>query len=241
MSHAGLSVHRGQSHRKDAQRESDAPERARDNTPRPVRAGAVGPVAPEPSRAVASRDVAEDRGRRAAEDSGRRLAEDRGLDARRVARSAPRQAVSAAARQAPPVAARPAEPVTRRPLARASARPSQGPRPTASTESEPARGASRPAGPTRPSARGGTGVPGRRTVTIQGRGSERYSITPARRRPPRTLHERARFHPDRVAMWAVLLGVLLVLAAATSSHAAVLGAHAANGTHAAAAIVSASR
>ncbi len=66
------------------------------------------------------------------------------------------------------------------------------------------------------------GIPGRRTVTIQGRGAERY--TPARRRPDRTLEERARMRPDRAAMWAVMLGVLLILAAATSSHAAVRGA-----------------
>jgi hypothetical protein len=38
-------------------------------------------------------------------------------------------------------------------------------------------------------------------------------------------HERPGFRPDRAAMWAVLLGLLLVLVAATSSHAAVL-AHA---------------
>jgi hypothetical protein len=34
-------------------------------------------------------------------------------------------------------------------------------------------------------------------------------------------HERAGFRPDRVAMWAVFLGVLLMLGAAASSHAAV--------------------
>jgi hypothetical protein len=97
----------------------------------------------------------------------------------------------------------------------------------------PGQGASTPARQAPPvSARGGTGVPGRRTVRIQGRGSERYSITPARRRPPRTLHERAGINPDRVAMWAVLLGVLLVLAAAASSRAAVLSAHAASGVRA---------
>jgi len=44
-----------------------------------------------------------------------------------------------------------------------------------------------------------------------------------RRRPPSLPHERPGFQPDRVAMWAVLLGVLLVLVAATSSHAASRG------------------
>jgi hypothetical protein len=62
-------------------------------------------------------------------------------------------------------------------------------------------------------------------VTIQGRGSERYISAAERRRPARRAHERAGFRPDRAAMWAVLLGLLLVLVAATSSHAAVMSAH----------------
>ena len=63
--------------------------------------------------------------------------------------------------------------------------------------------------------------PGRRTVTIQGRGSERYAPSVDHRRPARKRHERDGFKPDRVAMWAVLLGLLLILVAATSSHAAI--------------------
>jgi hypothetical protein len=63
----------------------------------------------------------------------------------------------------------------------------------------------------------------RRTVVITGRGAERWATTPRRGydahvRP----HERAGFKPDRVAMWAVLLGLALLLGAAASSHAAVL-------------------
>jgi len=69
-------------------------------------------------------------------------------------------------------------------------------------------------------------------VTIQGRGAERAAAPSPRRRPPRRAHERVGLKPDRVAMWAVLLGFVLVLAAATSSHAAVLSAHAAGGVHA---------
>jgi hypothetical protein len=61
----------------------------------------------------------------------------------------------------------------------------------------------------------------RRTVTIQGRGSERYRAS-AERRPSQRAHERSGFRPDRAAMWAVMLGVVMILAAATSSHAAVL-------------------
>ncbi len=62
-------------------------------------------------------------------------------------------------------------------------------------------------------------MPGRRTVTITGRGAERYP-TPSRRRPATRAHERPGFKPDRVAMWAVVLCFVLVLIAATSSHAA---------------------
>jgi hypothetical protein len=63
------------------------------------------------------------------------------------------------------------------------------------------------------------GVPGRRTVTIRGQVAR-----PSPRRPARTVHERTGTRPDRIAMWAVLLGILLVLVAATSSHAATLHA-----------------
>jgi hypothetical protein len=71
------------------------------------------------------------------------------------------------------------------------------------------------------------GVPGRRTITITGHGAERYaSSTHARPRSQRRRHERPGFQPDRFAMWAVLLGVLLLLVAATSSHAAMLSPHA---------------
>jgi hypothetical protein len=67
---------------------------------------------------------------------------------------------------------------------------------------------------------------GRRTVVITGRGAEGYH---ARRshKPALRPHERAGFKPDRVAMWAVLLGLALLLGAATSSHAATLAIHAA--------------
>jgi hypothetical protein len=70
--------------------------------------------------------------------------------------------------------------------------------------------------------------PERRTVVITGRGAERTPVArpgATRSRPPVPRYERAGFRPDRVAMWAVLLGLVLVLIAATSSHAAVL-AHA---------------
>jgi hypothetical protein len=64
----------------------------------------------------------------------------------------------------------------------------------------------------------GTAVPGRRTVTIRGQVAPR----PESRRPRRDPYDRVGSRPDRIAMWAVLLCVLLVLVAATSSHAAVM-------------------
>jgi hypothetical protein len=64
--------------------------------------------------------------------------------------------------------------------------------------------------------------PERRTITITGHGAERnYPSTYARRRPQRPVHHRPGFRPDRAALWAVLLGFILVLVAATSSHAAI--------------------
>jgi hypothetical protein len=50
----------------------------------------------------------------------------------------------------------------------------------------------------------------------------RSPVADRRRRRP---YDAPRARPDRIAMWAVLLGVVLILAAATSSHAAVI-AHA---------------
>lgn len=72
-------------------------------------------------------------------------------------------------------------------------------------------------------------VTGRRTVTITGRGAERYDPrfqNGVRQRPHRPAHERPGFRPDRMALWAVVLGVVLILVAATSSHAAALRWHA---------------
>jgi hypothetical protein len=63
--------------------------------------------------------------------------------------------------------------------------------------------------------------PARRTVTITGRGAERNLPWPtdaSRRRSARRVHERAGFRPDRFAMWALFLGLLLLLVAATSAH-----------------------
>jgi hypothetical protein len=58
---------------------------------------------------------------------------------------------------------------------------------------------------------------GRRTVVIRGRGAE-PAATVRRSRPPRTVGERLGPRPDRVAAWAVALGVLLILIAILTAH-----------------------
>jgi hypothetical protein len=62
-------------------------------------------------------------------------------------------------------------------------------------------------------------TPSRRTVTIRGHGAERNLPWPdsPRRRPQRLAHERVGLRPDRVALWAVMLGILLVVVAIASS------------------------
>ena len=59
----------------------------------------------------------------------------------------------------------------------------------------------------------------RRTIRIQGRGAERNLPVSSSRRHTRRAHESAYFRPDKLAMWAVLLGFLLVAAAMVSAHA----------------------
>ncbi len=91
-----------------------------------------------------------------------------------------------------------------------------------------ARGALPRRPPDPPASPNGAGVPGRRTVTITGLGSGAIS---ARRGPApaigagRTATRTPAApdsRPDRAAMWAVMLGALLILVAASSSHAAML-------------------
>ncbi len=71
--------------------------------------------------------------------------------------------------------------------------------------------------------------PARRTVQITGRTVSGPSlprlVEVERRRPARRPAERVGPRPDRVALWAVLLGFFLILVAATSSHAATHPAH----------------
>jgi hypothetical protein len=56
-------------------------------------------------------------------------------------------------------------------------------------------------------------------VTIRGRGADpTFALYESRRRPARRPYERAGFKPDRLAMWAVMLGLVLVLVASMSGH-----------------------
>jgi hypothetical protein len=64
------------------------------------------------------------------------------------------------------------------------------------------------------------GQAGRRTVKIGGRPTEFHGPPArARQRPPRALHERLGPRPDRVAMWAFALGILLILIAIATANA----------------------
>jgi methyl coenzyme M reductase subunit D len=62
----------------------------------------------------------------------------------------------------------------------------------------------------------------RRTVVIRGQvAPPRASAGPARRRPPRRPSERiAGARPDRAALWAVMMGVFLILVAVMTAHGA---------------------
>jgi len=64
-----------------------------------------------------------------------------------------------------------------------------------------------------PSRRGHSTYQGeRRTIVIRGQVAARPAAHP--RRPPRRAHERiAGARPDRAALWAVLMGVFLILTA----------------------------
>jgi hypothetical protein len=64
------------------------------------------------------------------------------------------------------------------------------------------------------------GQAGRRTVKIGGRPAEFHGPPArARQRPPRAMHERLGPRPDRVAMWAFALGILLILIAVITGNA----------------------
>ena len=107
----------------------------------------------------------------------------------------------------------------------ATVRPSRAGGPSGSSGSSGQSRPSRPksGGAAGPGAARAAAAGGRRTVTITGRGAERYNprFEPgARPRPQRRRHERTGYRPDRTALWAVVLCVALLLLATTTSHAA---------------------
>lgn len=55
----------------------------------------------------------------------------------------------------------------------------------------------------------------RRTIVIRGQVEDRYGVRP---RPRRSSSAYSRLRPERAALWAVLLGLALVIAALASAH-----------------------
>jgi hypothetical protein len=85
----------------------------------------------------------------------------------------------------------------------------------------PAAAAPAPAAPTSAAA-AAPAAPERRTITIRGQVDRVHGVAPVSSPGPQRLRgrradERVGPRPDRVAMWAVLLGLLLILVAAISS------------------------
>ena len=72
----------------------------------------------------------------------------------------------------------------------------------------------------------GAAIPARRTVEIRGRTVPAPAVPRTveidRRRPPRRPVERVGTRPDRLAMWALLMGIVLILVAVGTADAAVL-------------------
>ena len=72
----------------------------------------------------------------------------------------------------------------------------------------------------------GTAIPARRTVEIRGRTVPAPAVPRTvevdRRRPPRRPVERVGTRPDRLAMWALFMGIVLILVAVGTADASVL-------------------
>jgi hypothetical protein len=71
----------------------------------------------------------------------------------------------------------------------------------------------------------GTAVPARRTIEIRGRTVPAPAVPRVeldRRRPPRRPIERVGPRPDRLALWALLMGLMLILVAVGTADASVL-------------------
>jgi hypothetical protein len=83
----------------------------------------------------------------------------------------------------------------------------------------------RPISPRRGPHAKGTAIPARRTVEIRGRTVPAPAVSRSvedRRRPVRRPVERVGPRPDRLAMWALLLGIVLILVAVGTADASLL-------------------
>jgi hypothetical protein len=69
----------------------------------------------------------------------------------------------------------------------------------------------------------GSAIPARRTIEIRGRTVPAPSVPRGaeldRRRPPRRAIERVGARPDRLALWALLMGIVLIVVAVGTSNA----------------------
>jgi hypothetical protein len=171
------------------------------------------------------------RGAAARTDEARRRADQADLAARRASRE--RRSVEAEVASiplpAPAGAEAPggaAEPMSAAPAPRRRFEPEGPASPSRRREhADPASAPRRLDGP--PVARrGGYGdavaIPGRRTIEIRGRTVPAPAVTPSleldrTRRPPRRAVERIGPRPDRLAMWALVMGLLLIAVAITTA------------------------
>jgi hypothetical protein len=100
------------------------------------------------------------------------------------------------------------------------------PRRYADTAVAPRRAGDMAAAPRRSGYGDAVALPDRRTVEIRGRTVPAPAVPRTiqldRRRPPRRAAERVGPRPDRLALWALLMGLVLILVAVSTAHAATL-------------------
>jgi hypothetical protein len=100
------------------------------------------------------------------------------------------------------------------------------PRRYADTAAAPRRAGDMAAAPRRSGYGDAVALPDRRTVEIRGRTVPAPAVPRTiqldRRRPPRRAAERVGPRPDRLALWALLMGLVLILVAVSTAHAATL-------------------
>jgi hypothetical protein len=149
-------------------------------------------------------------------DEARRRADEADLASRRATRER-RQVESELRRLSGPLHSEGAPP---RRAPEPALAPRRGQHADAHTHAHPAAAADEPR---RPRVRG-TGAPGRATIELRGRTIPAPAVPRPpqdmdRRRPARRPIERVGARPDRVAMWALLMGLLLILVALGTSDA----------------------